>query len=450
MTEHQIQTFLWENRDRWADIIEKVEFPKKYIFHETDESIYNRTPDKVLYNEIIDRYTEIYENLSRLRLFGHEVPLKREGENTIRADMLGLIDRVPGIAIIEIKKSAQTERQAYTELFAYASHLHAIFPTMCNDDIHYVLISPMEERIVREASVYSFLFDEKPVFAFIPTYENNDVTTIKLRPWLPKLEDVNRVTESAFSHKNFIVFKGTWNDVVDRKTEDDDNPGEEMISRMNKISSYAAQIMEKKKIHGFVYTSKSYPDSPLPGNSIILVGLNPFKVAKDNYLLQERHISAGKLDSVADEEINLHHIMPELLNKAKEVNEQNQYFYDLTTTWVNTLAEIAFDTITLMTTNKSKLAFDQGYRTMSWKVYQNIILEDNLCFNFDIFTTGLIRKLFAEYTIQDYQYIEKFGYENHPYLYHGDVPEFVVDYLNEQVYFRDFLYNMFEYYKWLL
>ena len=450
MTEHQIQTYLWENRERWDELIDVIEFPEKFIFDDTEDSIYQRTPEKVLFNEIVDRYSKIYDNLFGLRLFGCEVPLKKIGDSTIRADLLGIIEGVSGIAIIEIKKSAQTERQAFTELFAYASHIQSIFPTMTDADIHYILISPMTERIVRESSISSFLFDEKPVFAFIPTYENDDVNTIKLKPWLPIIEDIIKVTKSAFSQKNFSIFKVTWEDIEEWNPKQNENPSDEMIKRMNKISSYAAQIMESKNIHGFVFTSQGYPELPLLNNSITIAGLNPFSIAKDNYLISEHNVSPHKLEEIADETINLLQIIPELIHKAKKVNEENDYFYELVTTWDNTICGIAFDMVETMTTNDKNLTFERGWGGMNWKQYQSILIEDGLCFNYDLKTTGLIRKLFLSYSVGDYNYIVKYGTENHPYLFHGDVPHFLVDYINEQNYFRDFLYNIFENYKDIL
>ncbi|MBN8855301.1 MAG: hypothetical protein BGO55_24145 [Sphingobacteriales bacterium 50-39] len=447
MTERQIQTYLWENRDRWDELIEEITFPEKYSFDESEEAIYERTPDKVLFNEIVDRYSKLYENLFGLRLFGCEVPLKKDGDSTIRADLLGLVDGVSGIAIVEIKKSSQTERQAFTELFAYASHLQAIFPTMTDDDVHYVLISPMQERIVREASILSFLFDEKPVFAFIPTYENDNVDTIRLKPWIPVIDEIIKISESAFSQKNFEIFKVTWEEIQGWNPSKNKNPDEHMAERMNRISSYAAQLMESKRIHGFVFTSQGYPELPFLNNAIIVAGLNPFKVAKDNYLISEHKIRPHKLESIGDEEINLTQIIPELLKRAKEVNEEGDFFYELVTTWDDNLIRIAFNTVEVMTTNDKNLSFERGWGGMTWKEYQGVLLEDGLCFNYDMKATGLVRKLFVSYTIEDYKYMAKFGTEKHPYLGHGDVPDFMVDYLNEQTYFRDFLYNIFESYK---
>jgi hypothetical protein len=443
MTEHEIQKYIWDNRDNWESLITDYDFPTKYRFDENEESIHLLTPYKIIYNELLSRLKETHERLYGLRLFGCEVPLKKDGDSTIRADLLGLIEGCSGIAIIELKKSAQTERQAYTELLAYASHLHSIFPTFSKDDISFILISPMEERIVREATIFSFLFDERPVFAYIPSWTDNDIKTLKLTPWIPSEEDIVHVTQSIFSQKNFEIFKVTWDKIDDWNAEKGENPSQYMIERMNNITSYAAQIMESKGVHGFVYTSQAYPELPFLPNALIVAGINPFKVAKDNYLLKEG-VNPFKLDSISDNSINILQIIPELTNKAKKVNEENEYLYELITTWSNTITGIAFDTVNLMTCNDKDQKFERGWGGMTWEQYQENMIEDALCFNFSIRATGLIRKLFVEYTREDYRYLSKFGYENHPTLSHGDIPTFVVDYLNEQYYFRDFLIRLFD------
>lgn len=443
MTEHEIQNHIWENRKNWNNLIEKIELPKKYSFDEDEFSIYSLSPEKLIFNELIDRLEELYKNLFGLRLFGCEVPLKKEGDNTIRADLLGKIDGVSGITIIELKKSKQTERQAYTELLAYAGHLHSIFPTISKDDITYVLVSPMKERIVREATIHSFIFDEKPVFAYIPTWTDDDVSTLKLTPWIPSEQDIVHVTESIFSQKNFDIIEVAWGSIEDWNAESGENPTEYMIERMNKISAHAAQIMETKGIHGFVYTSQSYPELPLLHNAIIIAGINPFKVAKDNYLLRQG-VNIFELGSLTNSEISLLQIIPELENKAKTIHEENNFLNDLIITWDNTIAGIAFEAVNLLTVNSDKLEFEKDWGGMTWEQFQGILLEDVLCYKYSVRGTGLIRKLFTLYTIEDYKYLAKYGYEEHPTLSHGDIPKFAIDYLYEQVYFRDFLLRLFD------
>ena len=201
--------------------------------------------------------------------------------------------------------------------------------------------------------------------------------------------------------------------------------------------------MESKGIHGFVYTFQAYPEIPSLPNSIVVAGINPFKVAKDNYLIKGG-ISPFELNKITDEAVNILQIIPELANKAKVVNEENEYLYDLVTTWSSTITKIAFDTVELMTINNEKQYFERSWGGMTWNHYQRKMLEDGLVFNYSVRATGMIRRLFVGHTKEDYKYLSKHGYEEHPSLSHGDIPTFVVDYLNEQYYFREFLLRLFD------
>jgi hypothetical protein len=442
MTEHEIQKHIWENKERWPELIAEFESPKRYDFDSDNNAINNLSPDRVIFNQLIDRYEQTYKQLHGLRLIGCEVSLKKDGDSTIRADFLGMIDGVAGIALIELKKSAQTERQAYTELFGYAAHLHGIFPTMTNDDVIYILISPMKERIVREATIHSFLFDEKPVFAFIPTWTGDDVNTLKLVPWIPTEEDIVHVTDSIFSQHNFEVFKVTWDSVKDWNASSGEDPSSHMVERMNKISAYAAQIMEAKNVHGFVFASQNYPEVAGLPNSIIVVGLNPFKIAKDNFFLKN---GASKLDlKDTPESISFLEIVPELESKAKELHQANNYYDDLMTVWNDTITKIALDVVNLMTSNKFNSTVQKGWGSMTWEEYQTNFKEDVLCFNYSLRPTGMLRKLYVAYTKEDFKYIAKFGYKHHPTLHHGDVQPYMADYLDNQQNFRDFLHRLFD------
>ena len=79
------------------------------------------------------------------------IRLAKEDDSTIRTDFLGCLEGQNGFVVCELKVNRQPERQAYTELFAYANHVRSKFPPMGRRDIFYLLISPMEERIIREA-----------------------------------------------------------------------------------------------------------------------------------------------------------------------------------------------------------------------------------------------------------------------------------------------------------
>lgn len=220
ITEKVIQEYIWEKKEQWASLIDEPIIPEQESFVDTEYDIYSLTPFSVIKNKVYKRIGELYNYTCNLDLIGCEVRLKKEGDSTIRADFIANPMGHTGLTIIELKKSRQTERQAFTELLGYANHITSIFPSMSNDDIGYVLISPMEERIVREATTLSLLTDEKSIFALIPTIENNDLNTLKLIPWLPSEEDFTTIANSAFSSENIDIFKLTWDKLEDWNVEE--------------------------------------------------------------------------------------------------------------------------------------------------------------------------------------------------------------------------------------
>ena len=70
---------------------------------------------------------EILDQLEELVLTAKELRLEKNGPHPTRVDLFGCSEST-GITIIELKKSQQTERQAFTELLAYANHFCSIFP----------------------------------------------------------------------------------------------------------------------------------------------------------------------------------------------------------------------------------------------------------------------------------------------------------------------------------
>ena len=79
---------------------------------------------------MLGAYEEYYSHLEYLEFFAKEVPSEKNNDSTIRADFLGFVGEGHGIAICELKKSDQAERQAFTELFAYAIHVSSKFAPM--------------------------------------------------------------------------------------------------------------------------------------------------------------------------------------------------------------------------------------------------------------------------------------------------------------------------------
>ncbi len=445
MTEKEIQRHIWEQRENFADLLNEAHIPKK-ISHPNSWAY---TPSELIYNSYIDKITDLWEAIQGLYFFGYEVPLKKDSDSTIRADFLGTLDGRNGVAVIELKKSAQTERQAFTELLAYGGHIRSVFTPMSRKDIAYILISPMKERIVREATVQSLIYDRNEIFALIPSWQNDDISTLKLTPWIPTFEEISSFTNSTFSESNIEVFKVAWDGLPgswspEKKGE---NPDKYMIEKMNKLGSFAAQIMESRGIHGFVFTSQTWSELRDVGhliNSIVIGGINPYKATKCRVLIEDYNMPEDEAIEVDMNSINMLHIIPELASFAEKENEENNYLSDLSMTWSDEITGIGFDVVRILTKSTSRDHVHTSWGGFSWQQYQESMMEDVFCHNFDIRTTGILRELFFDYSVKDYDFIRNNGEEEHPYANSYGIQEEFIDVSTSQSFVRDFLRRLFD------
>ena len=73
MTEKQIQNYIWEKRENFANLLVTPQFQKVKFENPT-----YAFPSDVLYNMVIDRYKKLWETMSDIGFFGCEVSLTEE------------------------------------------------------------------------------------------------------------------------------------------------------------------------------------------------------------------------------------------------------------------------------------------------------------------------------------------------------------------------------------
>ncbi len=170
LSENEFRDFLFENYKE--NLSELVVGKREAVIWNADGFppihflLQQRTENKI--NAILD-------DLETLVLTARELRLEKEGDSTTRVDLFGNSEST-GLTIIELKKSKQTERQAFTELLAYANHFCSIFPGLKESSITSVLVAPMETRTVRDSYVQELVTNNKNAVALIPKEENGKIT----------------------------------------------------------------------------------------------------------------------------------------------------------------------------------------------------------------------------------------------------------------------------------
>lgn len=470
VSEKDIQDYIWQNGNDFKSLLEEVILPQPIV----KEKPWEIEPWEILYNIVIERYNSFYNSLWALELINEEVHLVKDGDSTIRADFLGIInggDSNDGLVVIELKKeNSGSEREAFTQLLAYGNHLKTIFAPMGKRDVKHILIAPMKQRIVREAMLHSIIFDRKNILAFIPKIQDNDINTLKLKLWLPEQGDFKNLAYSCFSVENFDGFKiafdsfdGIWSPAIAG-----DVPDADMKDRLNRVASYTSQLMEANGINGFVFCSQLWSEANTDvKNSLIIFGLNPYKAT-----ISRAEINPEQIDNI--DSLLYHKLYDEYLNKlsCSSFNQQLSYYdflyknnYDidvyveyedhiietLADSYYHILCELVFEAINLFTINSlNYIHIRKEGQSFTWRTFLNSGEYHQICHNFNIYQSGIIRELFWRYSKLDYEYIKNNGIQNHLHLYNKDIPMFLVDMFHSHGYFvESFLERLFTPGKWV-
>lgn len=398
--ETEIQQYIWEHRDELFSMIQTPHFEK-----DPNKKPWEYEPWELLYYQALKEYEEYYNSLERLEFFGCEVRLPKEGENTIRSDFFGSLEGENGFVICELKVNRQPERQAFTELFAYANHVRSKFAPMGRRDIFYLLISPMEERIVKEATLSNLIYDKNRIVALIPII-GDDINSLKFELWVPSKKDFETFAKTAFAPENIDVFRISWRGAEGKwsPTEKGKAPDAEMIHRLNKVSHYAAQLMEANGINGFVFCLQSFPEVKERGmmeNGFTICGINPFRSAKTRFLYE----AGADLKDAAKAEmeaVTFGDFFPGLDIEA--INYGNEdYLYWLAYNWASCIEGIALNVVKRLNRTIGPAIYDHSYGCFDWQNYRYNSHEDEFCWNYDISLTGIFREIYDLYLERVYR-----------------------------------------------
>ena len=213
-----------------------------------------------------------------------------------------------------------------------------------------------------------------------------------------------------------------------------------MIDRLNIVSAYTAQFMESKGIHGFVYAQQAWSELKKYGhliNSIIIVGLNPYRAT------QMRLLYSQYRDRIIEEDIQgivlkFADILPEVQNKYLKDNTNENVLEWLNITWSDILLSIGFEVVKTLTKSidKKSIQIDQG--VFSWDYFQTNFIENISVHNFHVRPTGLIRELYWDYLKLFY---DEYSDEDNSLMFWGtdDIPEYLVDMSTHHYFFQNFL-----------
>ena len=347
-------------------------------------------PISILLQQIVERnINEIIDGLESLILSARELRLEKVGDTTTRIDLLGNSECI-GLAIIELKKSKQTERQAFTELLAYANHFCSIFPGLTEHAINTILIAPMETRTVRDAFVQEVLGNNKSSAALIPSDENGQ---IKLTVYYPDESYYRWFENNLLDDRSMYTVAIAFQELkgwIDTDRGNNQKIPDYSRKALNTISNSISHRLEAEGFHSIVYATQQWGEIgqlfPYP-NVIYAVFVNPFASFRNSCHEGEiygetREGRVSELQSIYDQ---------------IDESERDFWLESLESNFHGLAIRIVKEEFDKCFLNTSRSEVDSEISLPDWYGVKTSMINSVFTHNLDIYQTGLLRKVYSNY-----------------------------------------------------
>ena len=326
--------------------------------------------------------------LSELIVDGKEVKLFREEDATTRVDLIGHLEDDGDLVIIELKKSNQTERQAFNELLSYANHFCTLFPFLTESSFMSILIAPMEGRGVRDAFAQELVVNGKNIVAFKPDIVGN---VMSLTPHYPSDLYYRWIENHLLSDEGFTVITASFPLIegwIDAGDSDAKEPPQYSKDAFHIITRTLAQKAERLHLSGFVYARQRWREIgqvfPHP-NTIVLCLFNPFSPIQAD--VHEGEVYGRAPESRID---NLQKLIDQF-------QDSEEWLYGLYSSFQGQGIRIIQETFDELFGEYSHGGPRLEIELPNWKGFKESPIESAFCHNVAINTFGLIQVIVDEY-----------------------------------------------------
>lgn len=408
LSENEFRDYLFENhKESLSDLIHGQRAPIEWAGE-------GFPPISILLQQVVERkINKIIDGLGSLILSAKELRLVKAGDSTTRIDLFGNSESI-GLTIIELKKSKKTEREAYTELLAYANHFCSLYPGLAESAINSVLIAPMKTRTVRDAFVQEILGNNKPSVALIPSDENDE---IKLTIYYPDESYYQWFENKLLDDRSMYTVAIEFPEIegwIDTDKNNDQKIPDWSKSALNTISNAISHRLESEGLHSMVYASQKwgYMDRLFPNpNVIYAVVLNPFASFRSSSCNDEicgdtKEGRASEIQAIYDQ-----------LDKT----EREFWLESMEFSFHGLAIRIVKEEFDKCFRNRDDLEIESEITLPDWSEVKTNMLSAVCAHNLEIYQTGLLRQIYSRYL----DYIFEVGIDE--IHYSDDLPKFSYD-----------------------
>jgi hypothetical protein len=385
ISENEFRDFLFENHSKnFSSIIvgrrEPISWPGEDF-----------PPIHILLQQRAEkRINETLDNLEDMTLAARELRLTKETDSTTRIDLVGNSESA-GLTIIELKKSKQTERQAFSELLAYANHFCTVFPGLKESSLTSILVAPMETRTIRDAYAQELVSNNKCIISLIPEYENG---IAKLSVYYPDPSYYKWFENNLLDDRSIITVALAFPEIkgwIDLEADQQGMP-KHTAKALNTITSSISNILEANGYHSMCYSTQPWGEIaqglklPFP-NVIYVAAVNPFTSFRTE--ITEDEISGnsqiGRLAEI------------QAIHDQLSTSEKEFWIETIESNFHNRLIRLVRNEFQKLLKNKNQDKIRFEISLPEWYGLKTSMINSVTVNHGDIYLSGLLREIHSEY-----------------------------------------------------
>lgn len=235
---------------------------------------------RILKAKTLGKLERLHSSIRYGDFIGSKVKLPIDSTRPMELDLLG--QHEDGLFILELKVDRSAERNAFSELFAYSNYVAEMFALSGHKDITNVLVANLDVKITRQAFLYDLIINDRNIIVYRPIFADGTLESLRLQVHVPSDDDFRYFTNQLLSHDTMSCVVASFHDLEHWFDSEEADGGllDYTKKHLDRLSGYAAQLMENEHLHGFCFVRKPWREIPLfYRNSLVICALNPFKIA---------------------------------------------------------------------------------------------------------------------------------------------------------------------------
>jgi hypothetical protein len=195
--------------------------------------------DRVARAAMLAAARDVLADIDDLIVLTSDTNISMSRGETLRPDFICISASTNSVYLIELKKSAQTAREAITELLGYEHEIKNYLPFLANHDLNFVLISSEWSTLLDHSACSACAWSRKKLLCLEASIDEGAVT---LTPRIPEAWSITGVT--AFPRESLQTFQLTLEGPA---ANEEGDPDPRLFVAMNLL----ARSGDRAGAHGF-------------------------------------------------------------------------------------------------------------------------------------------------------------------------------------------------------